>query len=330
MIVSKFVIDKNIINNEISILNNILNQQRQLKKTLLVYLEKISEGISNAINPEDANSLLSCLDGIKKSFENIKENINKTTDLKLYLENITRFDALDTSYLEKYNKDFLELFNKVSEDNIFYYSFMESLLKYMKVIFPEKSIINNDLDKQVKQIVEDYLSSKNIGQMPTMPLATENINTPSEDLPNDENLKKDNIQTPEKTQEFIENTLLILEKKKIAILPYSVIELEDCFSNNPEKYSSIQDIINKEYTVSLNKYKNASFSRFKEAFNLAKNKSHLSFIKSLDLANELFFNTNLNPVVITACKNIDELDIYLSCLEYNILDKFKCFNILYN
>lgn len=62
MIVSKFVIDKNIINNEIKVLNNVLNQQRQLKKTLLLYLEKISEGIYNATDPQDSNSLISCLD----------------------------------------------------------------------------------------------------------------------------------------------------------------------------------------------------------------------------------------------------------------------------
>lgn len=315
MIISKFVIDKNIINNEVKILNNILAQQRQLKKTLLLYLEKISEGISNAVDPKDSNSLISCLDGIKKSFENIKENINQLIDLKRYLENIITFDAFDTSYLEKYNEKFLELFNKISEDNIFYYSFMESLLKYMMVLFPEKNISSNsNIHNQSENIcVKSTENSNNLETQKNSENLTEQINTTSI---ND-------------FQQFIENTLLIYEKRKIAILPYSVLELEECFSNNPEKYSSIQDIINKEYTISLNQYKNASFSRFKETFKLAKNKSNFSFIESLNLANESFFNTNLDPAVISACKSMDELDIYLSCLEDGALEDFKCFDIIH-
>jgi hypothetical protein len=37
----------------------------------------------------------------------------------------------------------------------------------------------------------------------------------------------------------------------------------------------------------------------------------------------------LHPAIITACKSIDELDIYLSCLEDNQLDDFKIFDIKY-
>lgn len=42
---------------------------------------------------------------------------------------------------------------------------------------------------------------------------------------------------------------------------------------------------------------------------------------------ELLFNYNLHPAIISACKNIDELDIYLDYLENNETDKFNCFNI---
>ena len=100
-------------------------------------------------------------------------------------------------------------------------------------------------------------------------------------------------------------------------------------SNNPEKYSSIQDIIGKEYTVPLKNFKNHAISRFKETYNLAKNKSGFSVLKSLSLANELLFASNVDPVIIRACKNINELYIYLSCLEDNILNEFRCFKIVY-
>ena len=39
------------------------------------------------------------------------------------------------------------------------------------------------------------------------------------------------------------------------------------------------------------------------------------------------FKYKLNPIVIAACRNLDELDIYLDCLENNELYDFKCFEI---
>ena len=39
------------------------------------------------------------------------------------------------------------------------------------------------------------------------------------------------------------------------------------------------------------------------------------------------FKYELNPIIICACRNLDELDIYLDCLEENELYDFKCFDI---
>ena len=44
---------------------------------------------------------------------------------------------------------------------------------------------------------------------------------------------------------------------------------------------------------------------------------------------ELFGKYNLHPAIITACKSLDELDIYLACLEDNVLDEFPFFEIKY-
>lgn len=58
---------------------------------------------------------------------------------------------------------------------------------------------------------------------------------------------------------------------------------------------------------------------------------YYNFIKSILrhflLGAELLVNYNLHPAIITACKNIDELDVYLSCLEDDQLDKFNLFDI---
>ena len=60
---------------------------------------------------------------------------------------------------------------------------------------------------------------------------------------------------------------------------------------------------------------------------MVKNKSNGSFLSALDLALELMMRYDLNPIIIAACRNIDELDIYLDCLEENELSQFDCFEI---
>ncbi|HIT70806.1 MAG TPA: hypothetical protein IAD08_02680 [Candidatus Scatovivens faecipullorum] len=284
-----------------------------LKKTLFLYLEKLSESLSNATDTHDTTSLISCLETIKKNFENIKENIDKIKELKKYLLDSLKLDFFDPIYFEKYNKDFKSLFNKISEDNIFYYTFMESILKHMTVNFPD---FNSNTIKDI---------SNNIELTPNV--VSEKVLDETE-IKNKINKLQNNIN--HENLHLNENVLLVSEKNKNVVLPYSTVELEIFFSDHPEKYSSIQDIIDKEYTLPLKYYKHAAISRFKEAFYLARKKSKLSFLKSLSLANEVFFNSNLNPAIITACRNVDELYIYLSCLDDNALDKFNCFKIVYD
>ena len=54
-----------------------------------------------------------------------------------------------------------------------------------------------------------------------------------------------------------------------------------------------------------------------------------SITDSLDLALELAFNYKLNPAVILACKNLEQLDNYLDCLELDELEKFNYFEVKY-
>ena len=241
-------------------------------------------------------------------------------ELKKYLDD-SSLTSYDSSYFENYNKKYMELFEKISEDNVFYYSFMESLLKYMEVSFPESSTntsqitnINTTKDEDVK--IEDVkvFSTNDFEKTAEQPIIETNESNDKEKL---------------NSNKLHERTLYVSSSHNNAVLPYSTIELERCFSTNPEKYNSIQDIIDKEYTVSLKKFHNPAISRFKETYNLARNKSNFSLIKSFSLACELFFSSNVDPVIIRACKNVNELYIYLSCLEDNILNEFKCFKIVY-
>ena len=123
------------------------------------------------------------------------------------------------------------------------------------------------------------------------------------------------------------NILLVSEKDQKAYLPYFMSDIEKIYKNSNKKYSSYQDVIESLYIVPLNRFKNASISRFRETLNLVLHKENLSIIKDLDLALELMFQYKLNPIIIAACRNLDELDLYLDCLEEDELFDFDCFEI---
>lgn len=133
-----------------------------------------------------------------------------------------------------------------------------------------------------------------------------------------------------KDDEIIDNRILLIsEIKGKVFLPYFVDDLNKTLSLNGCKYTTIKDLINAEYIKPIEQYKNPVLSRFKEAYSLMKHKEKASLPDCLNLAIELSFNSLLNPAIISACKNLDELDIYLDYLSTNELEKFKIFEIKY-
>jgi len=143
----------------------------------------------------------------------------------------------------------------------------------------------------------------------------------------DEHIKKMLENLPDK---FSENTLVISESEGKVFLPYTKQKINDYLVENPKSYSSVEDVINTVFTVPLKNYKHSSVSRFTEAFKLIRDKEDGSIKDALDLACEVAFNYNLHPAIITACSNLNELDIYLACLEYNELKDFRYFNIVFD
>ena len=129
---------------------------------------------------------------------------------------------------------------------------------------------------------------------------------------------------------LVENTLTISETNKTVTLPYKMADLKALLRDNPDKYNSLSDVISDKYTIPISEYKFAALSRFREAYKLIINKEHGSKKQALNLACEMFSNYNLHPAVITACKNLNELDIYLSCLEFNELEDFRFFKVVYD
>lgn len=122
-------------------------------------------------------------------------------------------------------------------------------------------------------------------------------------------------------------TLVISEEEGKVYLPYTKEEIKEEMSQNKGK--KISELIEENYILPLDKYKNSMRARFREGYNLMYRKEGKSKKSAFMLGLELMFETHLHPAIISACKSLEELDIYLDCLEDNELEKFSCFKIIY-
>lgn len=123
------------------------------------------------------------------------------------------------------------------------------------------------------------------------------------------------------------NVLLISEEEGKVFLPYTADEIKQEVENN--EGITIEEIIEKKFVYPIGNYKNAMKSRFREAYNLMRHKEGRSKKDAIFLGIELMFEFNLHPAIIAACKDLQQLDIYLDCLDDNELEKFSCFKIIY-
>lgn len=281
-----------------------------------------AENISNLIELEKV-SLISTLE--------IQKNFNKQilVFMKKFMDNIDfSFDIEPNNKTFFYLNESTSVLNK-SNSNI---NILNSLLDSLSRINPSNEnfeYLIKDYNANLKtsmdsvyqntKIIEEFIHKVTITDFFELPddsigaISSTIVDTPVED-PN--------------SSHFFENTLVISETQKMVILPYNIKKVEDILQKN-KRYHSIEEIINKFYTKPISYYKFSSISRFKEAYKLVKEKEKGSTFKALSLAFELFGNYSLHPAIITACKSLDELDVYLACLDENDLDAFKFFNIKY-
>lgn len=282
-------IEINAIENEINHIKSILENERNLKKLLVSYMDRISNAVNNMTNPTDINAIHKCLEDLKVNLDNVNSLISSLTELSSSLDDIK--ENLDKSKILDYNSSYTKIFANFFNVNNEIYNFMESLLQYTCITFPEENVKEEIICEQIKD---------------------------------NEPVKLDDI------TDLKENTLIISEKNQNVVLPYTISELKQKLKDNSEQYKTLQDVVEKCYTRPLNIYKNAPLSRFKESLSLIKEREKGSLKKAFDLGLELFFNSNLHPAIISACKNLDELDIYLDYLENGETQKFSCFNIVFD
>lgn len=126
------------------------------------------------------------------------------------------------------------------------------------------------------------------------------------------------------------NILLISEKVGKIFLPYKKEDIQGYLASYPNEYKNYSEVIEKEYILPLDEFmKNQTLSRFRETYDLIRNKELKSMVEAMKVSTKFMFRYELNPAIIAACNSKKELDSYLKCLEQNKLDEFKSFDIKY-
>ena len=187
-----------------------------------------------------------------------------------------------------------------------------------KILYSQKNENSNTYNKEptaTKNIENDIIVSKQI---------TNNKKV----INNQETQPKQNTKITNNKIIFHEKTLIITKEK--IILPFTTKQVETIFKSYPDKYTNLNQIIDSKFTLSTILYKKIILSKIIEVYKLMRVKNKYSLHKTFSICIEVIFNTYIFPAIITACKNLDELEIYLDCLEKNELNQYPCFKIIYN
>lgn len=282
-----------------------------------------TENLSNLIELENV-SLLSNLD--------IQKNFNKQIliFMKKFMANINcSFDLDPNDKAFFYLNESTNTLNK-SNSNI---NALNTLLSSLSQINSSDSNLSETIkcyNENFKQIMNSVHENTEIIEK----FVHEITVTDFSELPNNSldticvEHSLENATSDKPASQYSENTLVISETQKKVILPYNIDKVNEILQNNA-RYHSIDEVVNKLYTRPISYYRFSAMARFKEAYKLVKNREKSSIFKALALGFELFGNYSLHPAIITACNSLDELDIYLACLDENDLDDFKFFNIKY-
>ena len=279
---------------EKSSLNATLNIQKNLNKQILTFMKNFIGNIQIEFDTNNAvykyiDKSTNALNKSNKNLSHLENLIKKLESIYIDLQNCVS-ECEVKEKIEEYNKIFTKVINNI----------------YINTSFIEKFIYDISLIN-----LSELLSNKDCN---------------STNASNSNSLV---VEASELNNSFLENTLIISDIKGKIVLPYKLEKIKEILFDKSKKYSSIEDVIEKKYTIPIKNYKMASVARFREAYKLIIKKEHGSRFKAFSLASELFFNYNLHPAIITACNSLDELDIYLACLDDNTLDDFKYFNIKY-
>ena len=212
-----------------------------------------------------------------------------------------------------------------------------------------KEIRNNYINNSVfeEDVTENFINGLMQDWAKTLELMKENHAKEIEKITNEKNdnkyvlAKEENVVEEEKRVNIIDkkneketyiknnNTLLISEIQGKVILPYKAEEVIKILNQEKSKYRSAEEVIEDKFTRKLANYKIQFASRYAETIKLARERENYSRIDAITIATEMMKKRLLHPAIISACRTLNELDVYLDCLDKNELEDFKIFSIKY-
>lgn len=287
-------------------LNATLAIQQNLNTQLLTFMKNYMGNVQVNINFNSESKAFYYINTSVSMLTKSNKNIKSLKGLLTTLESIStsmktqKHTATFLKKIDKYNSQFSKILDSIYENT----SSIEEFIHEISTI-------------DMQSLLEELAKESN---------AELNSNEDIESIQNDSTT----INSDELERAYIENTLIISDLQGKVILPYTLADIQEILQTDEEhKYTTISDVIEKLYTKPMKDYKFSAIARFREAYRLMILKEHSSKFKALCLASELFVNYNLHPAIITACNSLDQLDIYLACLEDGTLNEFNSFDIKY-
>jgi len=223
--------------------------------------------------------------------------------------------GIEKTTLYQYNQTYKEIRNHYIRNSVLEEQITE---KYINGLMADVAkTIERMKEKHVKEM-EKVLTEKANGQDVTEKKET---GIQGEPIVNDIENKKMHIKN--------NDTLLISEKQGKVILPYKAEEVVRIFNQEKSKYSSVEEVIEDTFTRNFSDFKIQFASRYAETMKLARDRENYSFIDAIAIATEMMNKRFLHPAIISACRTLNELDVYLDCLDKNELEDFKIFKVKY-
>lgn len=311
-------------------------EQENVEKTKKRKLARIEDGIkSSKVSKKTSTKVKNKVQKIAKTpakrgrkpkLKDIETIADNQSAIKMHTEgNLTEIILLENKYKIELQKNEYNIYTEANETS--YIIVREAMLRIVSggvYILIEKQgedyAITTNQDFKINYII-DNLERKNNAVNFKLTNLTEIV------------ANEDGINFEIDEEKVIENslednkTLVISEEDGKVYLPYTKEDIKkDVLQNRGAK---ISEVIDQKYVLPLDKYKNSMRARFREGYNLMYYREKKSKRSAIMLGIELMFESNLHPAIISACKTLEELDIYLDCLEDNELEKFSCFKIIY-
>ncbi len=302
-------------------INSLLKEQQctQMTDTLLNNSEQIIKIYNTQVSKIERN-----LEVLNEMLENI-DNLNKDELIK---------------NVKKYNKKYTEIKRNIVMNTSNFEQNLES--KFLQPIQENCNASKETKEETVNNIMDNVQTNQEtLNKMNNSITNTDKINDMKNDIvsqqentmDNIKNIKCDNSSNIEKLNNInkIQNNdiLLISEILNAVVLPYTVDEVVEIFENDNGTYKTVEDVIIDKFTRPLSDYRFQFLSRYNETIKLLTVRQDYKLGESIPLALEIMGKRYLHPAIISACRSLDELDVYLDCLEKNEIDDFKIFKIKY-